>query len=121
MKKILLATACFAMVAASAAVLAQAQTQTFKGTLIDNACFKAEMSAEALSGHSRDCALMDGCVASGYVVVTADKHVYKLNVEGNTKAVAMLKASEQAGNLKVTVTGTNDAGTITVASIMLDK
>ena len=51
----------------------------------------------------------------------ADGHVYKLDPAGNEKAIEALKASEQAGNLKVTVTGTNTDGTITVASIVLDK
>ena len=120
MKKVMMFVAGLALVA-STAVLAQEQAETFKGTIIDNACFKADMSAEDLAMHTRDCALMDGCVASGYVVVTADKHVYKLDVGGNEKLVEVLKASRQSANLKVTVTGVNTEGTIKVASVTLDK
>lgn len=121
MKRLLLATAALAIAATSSLAMAQAQAETFKGTLIDNACFRAEMSAEDLSGHARSCALMGRCVESGYAIVTADRTVYKLDAASNEKVVEMLRASEQAGNLKVTATGTNSDGTLTVASITLDK
>lgn len=118
MKKVLLFVTGLALAAVSTAALAEAET--FTGTLIDNACFKADMSPEDLAKHTRDCALMDGCVTSGYVVVTADGHVYKLDVEGNEKAVTALKKSEQAANLKVTVKGVNENGIIKVESITFD-
>ena len=102
---------------------ASAQSQTFKGTIIDNACFNKanmKMSQSELAKHSRECALMDGCVKSGYALVTADGHVYKLDTNGNTELVAALKASKQAGDLKVTVMGTNNMGTLAVKSVALD-
>lgn len=106
-----------------AATLASAQSQTVSGTLIDNMCFSKnmKMSQEELAGHSRECALMDGCIKSGYAVVTADGHVYKLDTKGNADAVATLKAAKQAANLKVTVMGTNKGGTLTVSKLMLDR
>jgi hypothetical protein len=122
MKKVTLFAVALALVASSGAGLAQEQAETFKGTLIDNACFnRSEMSQEDLASHTRNCALMDGCIRSGYALVTADDHVFKLDAAGNEKAVEMLKASDQSANLKVTVTGTNTDGTITVASIALDS
>jgi hypothetical protein len=80
-----------------------------------------KMSPTELANHSRECALMDGCVKSGYALVTADGHVYKLDAKGNESAVAALKASKQSADLKVTVMGTNQSGTLTVKSVALDK
>ncbi|MEW6320603.1 MAG: hypothetical protein AB1635_05895 [Acidobacteriota bacterium] len=101
--------------------LAAAQAPSVTGTLIDNMCFKPSMGQAELAKHTRECALMDGCVKAGYAVVTADGHVYKLDAAGNEKAVAALKASTKAADLKVTVTGPNEGGTIKVASITLAK
>jgi hypothetical protein len=120
MKKVMLLLAGLALVATSA-VAQTAQAMDFKGTLIDNACFKTDMPAAELAKHTKDCALMDGCVASGYVVVTADGHVYKLDAKGNESVVTALKAATQAANLKVTVTGVNTDGTIAVTKVVLDK
>lgn len=120
MKQVTLLIAGLALVATSA--LAQTPAaQVFKGTLIDNACFKADMSAADLAKHTKDCTLMPDCTASGYVVVTADGHVYKLDAAGNTSVVTALKAATQAANLKVTVTGVNHDGTIAVSKVTLDK
>ena len=112
------------LVLATGLVSAQMPAQTFKGTLIDNMCFNKanmKMSQAELAGHSHECALMDGCIKSGYVLVTADGHVYKLDADGNKQAVAALKASKQAADLKITVMGTNNGGTVTVKSVILDK
>jgi len=125
MQKILFALVGLALSAsvATAQTQTQTQTQTFKGTVIDNMCFtkaNMKMSPAELAKHSSECALMDGCVKSGYVLVTADGHVYKLDAKGNMDVVAALKASKQAADLKVTVMGTNNGGTVTVKSVMLD-
>lgn len=122
MQKILFAIVGLALTAGL--VSAQMPAQTFTGTLIDNMCFNAakmKMSQAELAKHSRACALEEGCVKSGYALVTADGHVYKLDVKGNMDAVAALNASKQAADLKVTVMGSNQGGTLTVKSVMLDK
>jgi hypothetical protein len=122
MQRILFAIAGLALTAAMAS--AQMPAQSFKGTLIDNMCFnkaKMKMSQAELAKHSRECALEEGCVKSGYALVTADGHVYKLDVKGNTDAVAALNASKQTADLKVTLMGTNHGGTLTVKSVVLDK
>lgn len=122
MQKILLVVV--GLVLATGPMSAQMPAQTFKGTLIDNMCFNKanmKMSQAELAGHSRECALMDGCVKSGYALVTAEGHVYKLDADGNKQAVAALEASKQAADLKVTVMGTNNGGTVMVKSVALDK
>ena len=120
MRRILFAVAAFVL----SASVTSAQTQTFKGTVIDNMCFNKanmKMSAADLAKHSSECTLMEGCIKSGYALVTADGHVYKLDTKGNMEVVAALKASKQAADLKVTVTGANNGGTIAVASLTLDN
>jgi hypothetical protein len=99
-----------------------AQTQTVKGILVDNMCqMKMKTDQGALAKHTRGCALMDGCIKSGYALVTADGMVYKLDAKGNDQAVAALKASTQDANLKVTITGMTKDGMLSVSSLMLDK
>lgn len=118
MKKILFAFLAF-IVTASFSI---AQTQTIRGTLVDNMCqMKMKTDQGALAAHTRDCALMDSCIKSGYAVVTADGMVYKLDAKGNEQAVAALKASKQAANLKVTIGGATKDGMLAVSSLMLDK
>jgi hypothetical protein len=104
-----------------AVVTASAQSQTVKGTLIDNACFQHHKSQAELTEHTRDCALMDACVKSGYTVVTTDGHAYKLDDKGNADLLAALKASTKENDLKVTVTGTVANDTIAVSTIALDQ
>ncbi|MGQ0735031.1 MAG: hypothetical protein ACT4QD_15415 [Acidobacteriota bacterium] len=117
MNRLMLAVAAVAV----AGTMALAQGQTISGTLIDNACFNPKMTKAELAAHSKDCALMDGCFDSGYAVVTADGHAYKLDAKGNTEIIAKLKASNKASDLRVTVTGAVKDGTIAVSSIALDQ
>jgi lipopolysaccharide export system protein LptA len=99
-----------------------AQMPTVKGFLVDNMCqMKMKTDQGALAKHSRDCALMDSCIKSGYAVVTADGMVYTLDAKGNEQAVAALKASKQTDNLKVTISGSTKNGMVMVSSLMLDK
>lgn len=104
------------------ASLGAAQTQNVKGILVDNMCqMKTKTDQGALAKHTRECALMDGCVKSGYAVVTGDGMIYKLDAKGNDLAVAALKASKQADNLKVTLSGVTKDGMVAVTSLALDK
>ncbi|MFM8535575.1 MAG: hypothetical protein ACKOEC_18620 [Acidimicrobiia bacterium] len=118
MKRLL---AIFALIAGLASP-SIAQTQTLKRTLVDNMCqMKMKTDHGALAKHTRECALMDSCIKSGYAVVTDSGMVFKLDAKGNEQAVAALKASKQEANLKVTVAGAVKDGMVSVTSFMLDK
>lgn len=106
---------------AVAVATTSAQSQSLKGTLIDNACFTPKMSRAELAAHSHDCALMADCVKSGYLLVTDDGHAFKLDAKGNNDVVSALKASSKTSELKVAVTGAVKGDSIVVASIVLDK
>lgn len=92
----------------------------FEGILIDKAC-----SASAVKGgekvalaHTRDCALMPACIKSGYGIYTNGKFI-PFDAAGNKQALAALKASNKADNLRVTVTGEQSGNLLKVQSLKL--
>ena len=103
-------------------VAAMASAAQVNGVLIDKMC-----SAKVVNGggqkvaaeHDRECALADACVKSGYGVYTTDGKFLLLDDGGNKKALAALKASKKADNLKVVVNGDVSGDTIKVASLKL--
>lgn len=100
------------------AVSAGAQGQPMKGTLMDIAC-SSHHAAEAgyTESHDKKCLLMDGCVKSGYSLVTADKKVLKFDKKGNDLALDLIKKTDHDKNWKVTVDGTVNGDTIAVSAI----
>jgi hypothetical protein len=106
----------FAGLLAGMASAAQVQ-----GVLMDKMC-----SAKAIQGgqqaahdHTRECALMPPCQASGYGVFTADNKYLTFDDAGNAKALAALKASTKKSDMLVTVNGKVSGDTIKVASLKL--
>jgi hypothetical protein len=99
---------------------AQAQTQTLKGHLVDVMCAtKHAAEADYIANHDKKCLLMEGCVKSGYSLVTADGKVLKLDAKGSQQALDLIKKTERTSNWTVAVNGTVAGDTITVASIQL--
>ncbi len=89
-----------------------------EGTLMDAACGeRAAGNAERAANHSKSCALMPACEASGYGLIK-DGTFHKFDDAGNKKAKAYLEATEKEKNLKVLVTGkVQDDGSIQVEKI----
>jgi hypothetical protein len=69
--------------------------------------------------HTTQCALASA--TSGFGIVATDGTYLKFNQAGNSKAVALLKAAEQPGRIRVTLTGDQEGDTIKVTSLALDK
>ena len=67
--------------------------------------------------HTRSCALK--CAASGYGIMTQDKHFLKFDAEGNTRIAEALKASDKKDHLRVDVSGDVQGDTLKVTSIKL--
>ena len=110
----------WAVVWLAVAGAAQGQTQSLKGHLVDAMCAsKHETEAEYIAKHDKKCLLMDGCVKSGYSLVTADGRVLKLDAKGNQLALDLIKKTDRASNWTVGVNGSVSGDTITVASIQL--
>jgi hypothetical protein len=72
-----------------------AEEMTLKGTLIDNHC--ADMAkdnlAEFIKTHTKACAIMPDCAASGYSIF-ADGKRYKFDAESSKKVGEFLKKEE---------------------------
>ena len=62
---------------------------------------------------------MDGCVKSGYSLVTADKKVLKFDAKGNELALDLIKKIDRDKDWTVAVNGTVSGDTIAVASLQL--
>ncbi len=86
-----------------------ATTITLTGDIIDNNCAstqKPEDLANFVKTHTKECALLPACVASGYSIF-ADGKLYKFDKESNAKIGEFLKKDES--KLQVVVTA-NQAG-----------
>jgi hypothetical protein len=116
----LLAAAMMMIVGLGVTGAAQAPTQTIKGHLVDVMCTtKHATEGDFIAKHDKTCLLMEGCVKSGYSLVTADGKMLKLDAKGSQQALALIKKTERSSNWTVAVNGTVSGDTITVASIQL--
>ena len=99
---------------------AQAQAQTMKGHLVDVMCAtKHATEADYIAKHDKKCLLMEGCVKSGYTLVTAEGKVLKLDTKGTQLALDLIKKTERESNWTVAVNGNVSGDTIAVTSIQL--
>lgn len=108
------------VLAMSGAALAVGEEVTVTGYVLDSACAvrtsSGDDAAEKVVKHPKACSLMPDCAKNGFAVV-ADGKVYKLDEEGNKKAMAVLKSSSAKAGIKVKVKGELDGDTIKVSEI----
>ena len=103
----------FAIVVTAACLAAgMAMAETWSGTLVDVMCKNKD-----LAGHTTKCAL--SCARSGFGVVTADGKFIKFDETGNSRTLALLKATSKEKDLKVKVNGSLDQDTIHVETVAL--
>ena len=99
----------------------QGGSQRISGHLVDGVCARNHATEPGyVEKHDKQCQLMDGCIKSGYSLVTADKKVLKFDQKGVETALALIKATDKDKDWKVTVTGKVDGDTIAVDSIKLE-
>lgn len=93
------------------------------GYIVDVMCFAehakdaTNVAKKAAAEHTRDCALMEECVKSGYGIY-ADGKWYPFDAKGNELAKAMFDKAKRKDNIKVTVEGMNHDGKILVDKIV---
>ncbi len=105
----------FAFALSTQLLMARVDDQTFTGNLIDTACAtKSAGHMDKVKGHPRSCSLMEGCTKSGFGIVTTDGKFHKFDEQGNKLALEVLQNSKTEKDVMVSVTGTEDAGTIKV-------
>ena len=78
---------------------------TWSGTIIDNHCAQGHKTdlAVFIQTHTKDCALMKNCEASGYSLYTADGKLVSFTKKGNWSVAIFLK--DKASTLRVEVKG----------------
>jgi hypothetical protein len=96
------------------------KVETLHGYVVDAACAKGiskkQNIMERAAAHTRDCALQDGCAASGFGVFS-DSKWYKFDQNGDRLAKALLEKTEHEKGIAVDVTGRPEGGQFLVASM----
>ena len=95
--------------------------ESVEGILVDKMCSGkiVEKGYGAAKMHTKMCALMDNCKASGFGVVTAEGKWLKLDVEGDKQALKALESTDKNDNITVKVDGKVSGGNIKVKSLSL--
>lgn len=95
--------------------------ETVNGILVDNMCSTGivKKGYEAAKMHTKECALMDQCKASGYGVVQADGKYLKLDAAGNEQAVKALEGTSKEKDITVTVDGEVSGDAIKVSKLKI--
>ncbi len=93
---------------------------TMTGYIVDKACSarvsKKDDPQAAAAGHTKNCALMEGCAKSGYGVFVDGKY-YEFDEKGTTMAKAALEKSSKEKGAMFKVVGTVSDSKMTVESI----
>jgi hypothetical protein len=92
------------------------ETMTLKGDIIDNKCAAANKDnlSEFVKTHTKQCALMPACAASGYSIYS-DGKLYKFDQASATRAHEFLK--KENNKLQVVVAVTKAGEEYTLVSI----
>ncbi len=95
-------------------------TMTLKGDIIDNMCAAANKDtlADFVKTHTKACALMPACVASGYSLFAEGK-LYKFDAQSNKKIEEFLKKEDS--KLQVSVELKKEAEVYSLVSIESQK
>jgi hypothetical protein len=110
------------LVAAAFSVTLSGQSgdQKVAGYLVDAVCAGNHATEPGYAAnHDKTCNLMDGCIKSGFSLITSDLKVLKFDAKGNEQALALIKATDKDKDWKVVVTGKVDGQTLAVRSIAL--
>ena len=107
---------CFVSVLAFAQETTTPEAITLKGTLIDDTCAGANSAdlADFIKTHTKQCALMSGCISSSYSIY-ADGKLYKFDELSSNKVTEFLRKEEN--KLDVVVTAQDKNGELNLVSI----
>src|SRR4026207_904993 len=92
------------------------------GYVVDVMCFgdhakdKVEDATRIAAEHTKECALMDDCVKSGYGLY-ADGKWYPFDAKGNELAKALFDKTKRSDHLKVIVEGMKNEAKILVEKL----
>lgn len=111
MLALILAAACTLSVG-----VAQGKKATLTGHLVDQMCGGEVKDAAKAAEHSKECALMDHCAASGFGIFANGKYV-KFDAEGSKKAKLLVEKTKKEKDIAVVAEGTLNGDILTVASL----
>jgi hypothetical protein len=108
------------VVGLGATMAGQSNSQKISGYLVDTVCAAGHATEPGYSAnHDKKCNLMDGCIKSGYSLVTSDNKVLKLDQKGAEMALALIKGTDKDKDWRVVVTGKVDGQMLAVNNIAL--
>ena len=111
---------CAVILAFGLTTAAQSGSQKISGHLVDGICASNHYTEAGYGAkHEKSCSLMEGCIKSGYAIITEDRRVFTLDKSGSERALALIKATDKNNDWKVIVTGKVDGQTIAVDAITL--
>jgi hypothetical protein len=117
--KVTLASALAAVVLAASAAFAAEGPIKASGTLIDAMCGAEATQADA-DAHTRECALMSHCAASGFGIVL-DGKFHKFDADGSKLAAEIFEKTTKKDHITATVEGVEQAdGSIKVEKLTAD-
>src|SRR5262245_55497631 len=123
MKNQVIILSALAALVITASTLSAHEKVKLSGYVVDMMCFTehakeaTDVAKKAAAEHSRDCALMEECVKSGYGIY-ADGKWDTFDAKGNELAKAKFEKTKRKDNIKVTVEGMNHGGKILVDKIV---
>lgn len=106
----------------TASIVSAHEKVKLSGHVVDVMCFAGhakdatDVAKKAAAEHTKECALTEACVKSGYGIY-ADGKWYPFDAKGNELAKAMFEKTKKKDNIIVTVEGMKHDGTILVEKI----
>lgn len=122
MKKTIFSSLIAGLLVAATTVAWAHEKVKLTGYVVDVMCFadhvkdSAEAGTKAAAEHTKECALMEDCVKSGYGIY-ADGKWYPFDAKGNELAKAAFDKTSKNDHIKMTVEGMKHDGKILVEKI----
>ena len=122
MKKTIFLGFAAALLVTAAAVVRAHEKVKLTGYVVDVVCFadhvkdSSEAATKVAAEHTKECALMEDCVKSGYGIY-ADGKWYPFDAKGNELAKAVFEKTGKKDHIKMTVEGMKHEGKILVEKI----
>jgi hypothetical protein len=122
MKKTLFLSLIAGLLIAATAVAWAHEKVKLTGYVVDVVCFadhvkdSPEAATKVAAEHTKECALMEDCVKSGYGIY-ADGKWYPFDAKGNELAKAAFEKTSKKDHIKMTVEGMKHDGKILVEKI----
>ncbi|HEY2934762.1 MAG TPA: hypothetical protein VGK99_23760 [Acidobacteriota bacterium] len=106
----------FVLIVLLVALSAFGADKSYSGMLMDKMCSASSGDAAKVAKHSKACALMDSCIASGYGIVIDGKFI-KFDANGDKLVSEWLEKTDKTRELKIEVTGTMDGDILKVETL----